>query len=147
MSPGIDFAESIPPAHVAWPARTTNTVGLWYRPSIIYLPRILCLCVCVCVCVTICCGTLCYSFNFINQTDQGDEGERLEREGLRWRDRKGTDRRGRVRKDFSLFKPNLISMDVHSATCRCSVELFKQWYTLADFLPNWNFRGLFSTYH
>ncbi len=36
----------------------------------------------VCVCVTICCGTLCYSFSFGNQTDQGDETEGLEREGL-----------------------------------------------------------------
>jgi hypothetical protein len=40
----------------------------------------------VCVCVTICVGTLCYSFSFINQTDQGDEREGLEREGERWRD-------------------------------------------------------------
>ncbi len=36
---------------------------------------------CVCVCVTICVGTLCYSFSFINQTDQGDETEGLQREG------------------------------------------------------------------
>jgi hypothetical protein len=28
-------------------------------------------------------------------------------------------------------------MKVHSATCSCSVELYKLWYTLADFLPNW----------
>ena len=47
--------------------------------------------------------------------------------------------------DFSLFKPKLSSMQVHSATCSCSVELYKQWYTLADFLSNWNFRG-FSLY-
>ncbi len=47
---------------------------------IIYLSRILCLC--VCVCVTICCGTVCYSFSFNNQTDQGDETEGLQREGL-----------------------------------------------------------------
>jgi hypothetical protein len=32
-------------------------------------------------------------------------------------------------------------MNVHSATCSCSVELYRLWYTLADFLPNWNFRG------
>jgi hypothetical protein len=44
--------------------------------------------------------------------------------------------------DFSLFKPYLINMNVHSATCSCSVELYKQWYTLADFFPNWNFRGV-----
>jgi hypothetical protein len=64
----------------------------------IYLPWVLCLSVCdsVCVCVTICVGTLCYSFSFSNQTDQGDQTEGLEREGLRWRDGKGTDRRGRV---------------------------------------------------
>ncbi len=29
-------------------------------------------------------------------------------------------------------------MNVHSATCSCSVELYKQWYALADFLPNWD---------
>jgi hypothetical protein len=28
-------------------------------------------------------------------------------------------------------------MKVHSATCSCSVEPYKLWYTLADFLPNW----------
>ena len=50
-------------------------------------------------------------------------------------------------RDFSLFKPNLINMNVHSATCSCSVELYKLWYTLADFLPNWNFPGVFSIYY
>jgi hypothetical protein len=39
---------------------------------------------------------LSYSLCFSNQTDQGDKTEGLEREGLRWRDRKGTDCRGRV---------------------------------------------------
>ncbi len=39
--------------------------------------------VCVCVCVCHNCGTLCYSFSFGNQTDQGDETEGLEREGLK----------------------------------------------------------------
>ncbi len=29
-------------------------------------------------------------------------------------------------------------MQVHSATCSCSVELYEQWYTLADFFPNWD---------
>jgi hypothetical protein len=29
-------------------------------------------------------------------------------------------------------------MNVHSAACSCSVELYKLWYTLADFLPNWD---------
>jgi hypothetical protein len=55
---------------------------------IIYLPWVLCLsvCDCVCVCVTICVGTLCYSFSFINQTDQGDGREGLKKEGLK-RDR------------------------------------------------------------
>jgi hypothetical protein len=37
-------------------------------------------------------------------------------------------------------------MNVHCATCSCSVELYKQWYTFADFFPNWNFRGVFSTH-
>jgi hypothetical protein len=45
--------------------------------------------------------------------------------------------------DFSLFKPNLRNMNVHRATCSCFVELYKQWFTLADFLPNWKFRGVF----
>ena len=53
--------------------------------SYIYLGYFVCLCVIVCVCVCVChnCGTLCYSFSFGNQTDQGDEGEGLEREGLK----------------------------------------------------------------
>ena len=38
-------------------------------------------------------------------------------------------------------------MNVHSATCICSIELYKLWYTLADFFPNWDFRGVFSKYH
>ncbi len=38
-------------------------------------------------------------------------------------------------------------MNVNSATCSCSVELYKLWYTLADFLPKWNFRGVFYKYH
>ncbi len=43
-----------------------------------------------------------------------------------------------------MFKPNLRNMTVHRATCSCSVELYKQWYTLADFLPNWDIsRGFF----
>ena len=50
----------------------------------------------VCVSVIHNCGTLCYSFSFNNQTDKGDEGEGLKREGLEGRDRKWTDRRGRV---------------------------------------------------
>ncbi len=29
-------------------------------------------------------------------------------------------------------------MNVHRATSSCSVELYKQWFTLADFLPNWD---------
>ncbi len=49
-------------------------------------------------------------------------------------------------RDFPLFKPNLINMNVHSATCSCSIELHKLWYTLADFLTNWNFPGVFSIY-
>jgi hypothetical protein len=35
-------------------------------------------------------------------------------------------------------------MYVRSATCSCSAELYKLWFTLADFLPNWHFRGVFS---
>jgi hypothetical protein len=45
-----------------------------------------------------------------------------------------------------LFKPNLRNMNVHRATCSCSVELYTQWFTLADFLPNWDIsRGFLST--
>ncbi len=53
--------------------------------SYIYLGYFVCLCVIECVCVCVChnCGTLCYSFSFGNQTDQGDETEGLEREGLK----------------------------------------------------------------
>jgi hypothetical protein len=34
-------------------------------------------------------------------------------------------------------------MKVHNATYSCSVELYKQWYTLADFLPNWDISRVF----
>ncbi len=54
-----------------------------YNLSYIYLGYFVCLCVIVCVCVCHNCGTLCYSFSFGNQTDQGDETEGLEREGLK----------------------------------------------------------------
>ncbi len=118
-----------------------NLIRLAYL-SIIYLPRILCLSFvlsysCRPVILSSCHirGTLSYSLCFSDQTDQGNETEGLEREGLRWRDRKETDRRGRVWRDFSLFKPNLRNMNVHSATCSYSVELYKLWYTLADFFP------------
>jgi hypothetical protein len=40
--------------------------------------------------------------------------------------------------DFTLFMPNLTNMNVHSAICSWSVELYKQWHTLADFLSNWD---------
>jgi hypothetical protein len=48
----------------------------------------------------------------------------------------------RVWIDLSLFISNIIKMNVQNATCILSIEvieLHKQWYTLADFLPNWNF--------
>jgi hypothetical protein len=38
-------------------------------------------------------------------------------------------------------------MNVHSATCSCSIELYKLWYTLADFCRTGTFRGVFSKYH
>ncbi len=48
--------------------------------------------------------------------------------------------------DFSLLKPNMRNMKVHSATSSCSIELYKQRYTLADFLPNWDIsRGFLIT--
>ncbi len=126
------------------PFRRSFSIFVECEFIIIYLSRVLCLSY---SCLSSChnCGTLCYSFSFNNQTDSGDEGEGLKRELYRWRDRKGTDCRGRVWRDFSLFKPYLINMNVHSATFSCSVELYKQWCTLADFFPNWNFRGVFST--
>jgi hypothetical protein len=37
-------------------------------------------------------------------------------------------------------------MNDHSATFSCSVELYKQWFTLADFFPNWNFCGVFISF-
>jgi hypothetical protein len=40
--------------------------------------------------------------------------------------------------DFTLFMPNLINMNVHSAICSWSVELYEQWYTVVDFLSNWD---------
>ncbi len=39
-----------------------------------------------------------------------------------------------------MFKPNIININVHSATCSCSVELYK-WFTLADFFPQ---TGIFA---
>jgi hypothetical protein len=45
--------------------------------------------------------------------------------------------------DFTLFMPNLINMNVHSAICSWSVELYQQWYTLADFLSNWDISRVF----
>ncbi len=112
---------------------------------IIYLSRVLCLsysCLSSChpVILSSChsCGTLSYSLCLSNQTDQGDEREGFEREGYRWRERRWRNWRGRVWIDFSLFQPNLRNMTVHRATCSCSVELYKQWFTLADFLQNWD---------
>jgi hypothetical protein len=32
-------------------------------------------------------------------------------------------------------------------TFSCSVELYKLWYTLADFLPNWVSSCLIKTFH
>ncbi len=49
--------------------------------------------------------------------------------------------RGRVWIDFSLFNPNQRKMYVCSATFSCSIELFKQWFTLADFFPQ---TGIFA---
>jgi hypothetical protein len=57
--------------------------------------------------------------------------ERLEREG--------------VNRLFIVYAKS-INMNVHSVICSCSDELYKLWYSLADFLPNWNFRGVFSIY-
>ena len=48
--------------------------------------------------------------------------------------------------DFSLFKPNLINMNVHRATCSCSVELYKQWFTLTDFFAKLGYFAGFSMY-
>jgi hypothetical protein len=48
--------------------------------------------------------------------------------------------------DFTLFMPNLINMNVHSAICSWSVQLYKQWYTLADFFVKLEYFGGFSIY-
>jgi hypothetical protein len=38
-------------------------------------------------------------------------------------------------------------MKVHNAICSCSNELYKQRFTLTDFLPNWDIsRGFLSVY-
>jgi len=41
--------------------------------------------------------------------------------------------RGRVWMNYTLIKPNLRSMWVHSATCSCINEPYEKWYTLAVF--------------
>ena len=66
--------------------------------SYIHLGSSVCHPVCHPVVLSSChsCGTLSYSLCFSNQTDQGDETEGFEREGYRWRDRKGKDDGGRV---------------------------------------------------
>jgi hypothetical protein len=70
-----------------WEYTTACTHSVYYQLlhtiylSYIYLGYFVC--VCVCVCVTICVGTLCYSYSFNNQTDQGDETEGMKREGLK----------------------------------------------------------------
>ncbi len=131
-------------------AASLSCCPLFHLIFIIYLSRVLCLsysCHIPVVLSVVSCGTLSYSLSFSNQTDQGDETEGFEWEGYRWRDRRWGYWRGRVWSDFSFLKPNIINMNVYSATCSCSVELYKLWYTLADFLPKWNFRGVFSKYH
>ncbi len=49
-----------------------------------------------------------------------------------------------VKRLFFVKKPNIRKMEVHSATCSCSVELYKQWFTLADFLPKLGYFAGFS---
>jgi hypothetical protein len=67
--------------------------------------------------------------------------EGFEREGLEIkREEMGRLKREGVKR-LLIFKPNLINRNVHSATCRCSVELYKQWFSLADFFAK---RGQFA---
>jgi hypothetical protein len=41
---------------------------------------------------------------------------------------------GRLKREgVKLLKPNIINMNVHSATCSCSIDLDKLWYTLVYF--------------
>ena len=40
--------------------------------------------------------------------------------------------------DFTLFMPNLINNERSQYHLQLFVELYKQWYTLADFLSNWD---------
>ncbi len=44
-----------------------------------------------------------------------------------------------------MLKPNLRNIQVHRATCSCSIELYKQCFTLADFCQTGIFAG-FSLY-
>ncbi len=58
---------------------------------------------------------------------------------------KGQIEEGGCEYHISFFKPELRSMQVHSATCSCSIELYKQCNTLADFFPKLGFsRGFLS---
>ncbi len=74
-------------------------------------------------------------FYYNNKTDQGDEMEGMKIEGSG-----GRDWRGRVRRDYSLFWPNLKKILVHSAPCSCIIELSEKWDTFADFSQNGIFR-------
>ncbi len=69
------------------------------------------------------------------------------RRDYRWRDRRWGDWRGRVWIEFSLFKPNLRYMRFRVPPAVALLNyIYKQWYTLADFLPNWDIsRGSLNT--
>ncbi len=102
--------------------------------SITYLPRVLCLsysCHIPVIFLSSCRPVIAaerwaiLDVLIIKQTKE-DETEGLEREGLeRERLEMGKLRRDGVNTvDLSLFKPNLININVHNATCSCSVELY-----------------------
>ncbi len=91
---GVEVPEAGEPGYEALLVLTLAVLAdvpayLQIQHTIIYSSRILCLSSCLSSCRS--CGTQSYSLCFSNLTDQGDETEGLEREGLemgdrRWRD-------------------------------------------------------------
>ncbi len=123
---------------------------LRFSLSIIYLPRILCLsysCLSSSHIPVIVAERWVILYVLEIKLTKDTRRRVLRGRDYRWRDRKETDRRGRVWIYFSLFKPNFRNMNVDRATCSCSVELYKQWFTLADFCQTGIFRGVFSVYY
>jgi hypothetical protein len=62
--------------------KPTSLSYIYLGSSVCHIPVVLSSCHPVILASCHNCGTLCYSFSFNNQTDQGDEREGFEREGL-----------------------------------------------------------------